>query len=153
VWSESVSLPVQYAVGNALSSDLRHGKSEAVRIVLVFAIVEAKDLFVNVSIEMKRFHSNVGSAQGSLQERPRVFQAIRVGAPSDISLGMIHNVMHKAITETFVSDRIIRINGRAIFNISQHLVLQGLALDVWNYRSSDFASVTVEDALHDCFPL
>jgi hypothetical protein len=40
-------------------------------------VIEAENLFVNVSIEMERLNSNVGSAKGSLQERPEVLQPVR----------------------------------------------------------------------------
>src|SRR5580704_10567389 len=100
---------------------------------------------------MKRLNSNVGPAQGSLQERPEVFQAICVDATPDIGFGMIHHIMHKAIAESLVSNRIIGVNGRAVLYVLQNLVLQSLALNIRNYCGSDLASIAVRDALHDGF--
>ena len=52
---------------------------------------------------MKRLNSNVSSAKAALQQRPEVFQAVRMDASLNVRLGMVHNVMHEAIMQQIVS--------------------------------------------------
>src|SRR5207245_6786950 len=69
----------EFFVRNALTHDAQQRHVKAVRISCL-AIVEAKCLFVKVTIEMKRFHTDVGSRDAALQERPEVFKAVCMDA-------------------------------------------------------------------------
>ena len=115
----------------------------------VLAIVETENLFVNVAIKMKWLNSNVGSAQGPLKKRPEVFQPVRVNAATDVGFRMVHNVMHEAGMQMFVSNCIIGVDRGAVFHIAQNFVLQSLALDVRHYRSANLTKFTVKHSLHN----
>lgn len=97
---------------------------------------------------MKRFHSNVSSAKAALQERPEVLKAIRVDAALYIGFGMIHYVMHKAIVQKIVTDRVIGINRGTILDVAQDGILQSLALYIWNNVSANLPRLTIKDSLH-----
>jgi hypothetical protein len=48
--------------------------------VIVFALVEAKRLLIQVSKQMKRLDVNVGTLQGAFEQTPEIFQAVCVDA-------------------------------------------------------------------------
>ena len=89
----------EFAVGETLPGNLRHGERKAISIGFVLSVIETKNLLVNVAVKMKRFHSNVGSAQSSLKQAPEVFHSVRVNATVDVPFRVIHNIMHKAIMQ------------------------------------------------------
>src|SRR5215469_10691139 len=91
----------ELGIGQTLASYLGHGKHKAVavvkRIVFCSAVVVAEYLFVEVSVEMEGFNTNVGSSEVPLQQRPEVLQPVGVYLALYIPLRVIHNVMYEAI--------------------------------------------------------
>ena len=91
------ALARQLGIRQAFAKDLGHGEREAVGIVqrIVFgrAIIETENLFVKVTIKMEWLNSNVGSAKGSLQERPEVFNSLRVNRSTDVLSRMVDHLM------------------------------------------------------------
>src|ERR1700730_8369593 len=99
---------------------------------------------------MKRLNSNVGAAQRSLEQRPEIFHTIYMHAATDISLSLVNYVVNKApLHPLVISNRIVGINGAAIFYILKNLILQGLACHVRHYAGADLAQIAVKDSLHD----
>src|SRR5271166_1783371 len=99
---------------------------------------------------MKRFYSNVCSAQRSLQERPEVFHAVDVNLPAHIALRLIDKVVNKpTLQSVVVAYGVIRIDRTTKLHVLENLVLQSLTSHVWNHGSADLAQVAVKDALHN----
>src|SRR5439155_13665094 len=109
-----------------------HGDDETLCIrdlaVAVFTVVKAENLFVNVTREMKRLNANVGSFKPALQERPEVLNAVRVNPTANVSLSVIHYVMHEAIVELVIADRFIGVDRRAMLHVLEYFILQCLTL-------------------------
>ena len=124
-------------------------KFEALRVVHVFAIIETEHLFVKVAIEMKRLHSNVGSRQASLEKAPEVFDSVRVDATANVFLGVIHHLMHEALAEFVVADRVVGVQRGAVLDVFQNLALKSLALHVGNDRGANLPKFTIQDALNN----
>src|SRR6266849_188564 len=59
--------------------------------VTVFALVEPKRLFVQISEQMKRLNIHIRSVQRAFEQAPEVFQAIRVNVTLRITNGMVDN--------------------------------------------------------------
>ena len=83
----------EFAVGEALATDLRHGESEALRVVHVLAVVVAETLFVKVAVKMKRLYAHVGSRNPALKQRPEILKAVRVYATVYVLNRMVNNLV------------------------------------------------------------
>lgn len=69
----------QLIVSQAFSDHAAHGQEEPAQIpIVVLALIESKHLFIEVSEQMKRFDAYVCSAHASLEERPEIFESVRV---------------------------------------------------------------------------
>ena len=141
-------------VGQTATTDVPHHlfKAECV-IHLLSAVVEAKDLLTEVSIQMKRFHRNVSTLQRPLEKRPEVLYALRVNLSAYILLHVVHGLVDEKVgcVEVVVADVLIGVDVRTPTNVLQNLVLQGLALRVGNNHRSDFAGVARPHPHHDSF--
>src|ERR1035441_10626165 len=142
-------LACEFGVGETLPGNLAHGQREAVSVGFVLAIVETENLFVNVAIQMERFHSNVGSTQSPLEQTPEVFQPVRMDAALYVGFGMVHNVMDKAIVQLVVAYSVIGVDGRTVAHIVQNFILQSLALHVRYNLGADLSHVAVKNTLHN----
>src|SRR5436190_8592721 len=73
-------LASQFGIGETLSEYLRHGNVKPFGVVnltvAIFPIVETKYLLIDITRQMKRLNSNVGTMQAALQQRPEVLHAI-----------------------------------------------------------------------------
>src|SRR5580698_4175638 len=87
-------LASQFGERESSADHLRYGWTEAASGIKFFAIIETENLLVNVTFQMKRFHSDVGSAKAALQQRPEILKAVGVYATLHIFLCVIHNVMN-----------------------------------------------------------
>src|SRR6266851_2326550 len=98
---------------------------------------------------MERLNRNVGASQRSLEERPEIFDSLRMNLPFDVSLGMIHDIMHETIMQRVVSNPFIRVHLRPMLHRVKNFFLQRLALHVRNNFGSDLPNVTVEHSDDD----
>jgi len=107
----TTSLASQFRKGQPLVSDLRKGRNKAVRIgqriIFCRAVVESENLFVNVTLKMVRFHSDVCAVESPLEQRPEVLQSVRMHLPVNVPLGVIHHVMHEAMMQVVIPDMLI----------------------------------------------
>ena len=77
---------------------------------------------------MERLNRYVGAAQVALEQAPEILQPVRVYAPVDVPLHVVHPLMHVAVVKQFVGYCAVRIYLAAILHIAKDYVLQGLAL-------------------------
>ena len=92
----------QFAVGETLAADLGHSQSEALRIAHVFAVIETEHLFVKVAIEMVRLNTYIRSMKGTLNQRPEVFNRVRVDLAAHILNRMVDYFMLVMLVEANV---------------------------------------------------
>jgi hypothetical protein len=62
--------------------------------VAILASVETKNLFVNVTEKMERLDRNISSMQLTFQQRPKVLKPVSVDLSANVSLQVIHDLMH-----------------------------------------------------------
>ena len=116
----------------------------------MLAVVVTENLLIDITLKMKRLDSNVGSLKAALQERPEVLHAIHMDATTDVSLGFVNHIVNEApLHSLVVGNRIVGLNGAAIFDVLENLILQSLAGDVWHNVSADLAKIPIKNALHD----
>ena len=85
----SVSDGGKLAVGQPLADNLPQCLMKPLKVGLQ-AVVEPECLFRHVPSDVERGDRNVGSLDGSLEERPEVFQAVRVGIALDVALRVVN---------------------------------------------------------------
>src|SRR5271156_4125562 len=99
---------------------------------------------------MKRFHSNVGAAQRSLEKRPEIFPAVDVALSASVSLSLVDYVMHKPPPHSAViCDRAVGVYRAPKLHVLENLILQSLAGHVRHHSSANLPQIAVEDALHN----
>src|SRR5580658_6281223 len=97
---------------------------------------------------MERLNGNVSAPESSLEERPEIFNPLRMNLPFDVSLGMVHHVMHETIADLGVSVPFIGVDLGTALDLRQDFFLQGFTLHVGNHFGADLANVPVEHS-HD----
>src|SRR5579864_3166159 len=99
---------------------------------------------------MKRLDTNIGTLKRPLQQRPEVFNAVRVNLSANVFLRMVHHFMHEVVEQFVVADCAIGVDRRAVLYVLEKHVLQRFALYIWHDTGADLAKLAVVDALHDC---
>src|SRR5216684_3459137 len=99
---------------------------------------------------MKRFHSNVGATQRSLEKRPEVLHAVDVNLSAHISLSLVDHIMHEpSLHPVIIGNGIIRIYRASKLDVLENFVLQRFPRHIWHNRSANLTEITVEDSLHN----
>jgi len=100
---------------------------------------------------MERFHSNVGSFQAALQERPEVLHTVGVYATIYVLNGMIYDLVQELIMQTFVPAHLVSEKRGSSFDVFTDDGLQGFLLPIWNHKSADVAA-TLQKSSRRCGP-
>ena len=82
----------QFLIHQAASDDAVHRIAEPLR-VAVLPVVEPERLFVQIPEQVERLDADVGALQPTLQERPEVFQPVRVDRAVDVGFGVVDEVV------------------------------------------------------------
>lgn len=86
----------KFVVRQTVSCDVSHRLLKAKSIVhFLSAVVEPKDLFVEVGIQMKRLHRNICALQRPLEKRPEILDALRVDVAANVLIHVIHGLVNK----------------------------------------------------------
>ena len=88
---------------------------------------------------MKRFDGYIGAIDATLQERPKVFDSVRMDLAVNIFFSMIDNVMHVLFVKPFIRRPAIREYMRSLADVSLDVILKRLLIGVSNNHRSDFA--------------
>src|ERR1700731_1656444 len=115
----TVHLARQLHIPQAFADDTAHNFNKPASVV-VFALVEAKRLLVQISEQMKRFDRNIRAFDASLEQRPKVFQAVSVNVSLRVALRVIYHLMHVFIRQSVVRGQRIGENLRAFFYVLSH---------------------------------
>jgi len=110
----------EFGIGETLPADLGHSQSEALRVVHVLAVVEAKHLFVEVAEKMKRFHRNIRPMQAALYQRPKVLKGVCVYAAIHVFDGMVNHFMVVVAVQADIGLQSIGLDGSACFDFFSH---------------------------------
>src|ERR1035437_9770502 len=99
---------------------------------------------------MKRFDSNVSTAQRSLKQRPEILHAIHMHPAFNVSLSLVDYIVNEApLHPVVVGNGIVRIDRAAVLHILENLILQSLTSHVRYNGSANLAEVPVKDSLHN----
>ena len=83
----------QFFVHDALANDTSGNFDETV-FVFTFALIETKRFFVNVSGQMIGFNAHIRSLDAAFEQRPKVFDSVRVDIAFSISAAVIDDAMN-----------------------------------------------------------
>src|SRR4051812_15371266 len=89
---------------------------------------------------MKGHHANIGSAQATLDETPKVLDSIGVNMPAHILKSVIDYLMNIIRIQSFIGWQRIGHYFCAKFDMLSNLSLQGFSVSIFYNLSSDFAS-------------
>lgn len=99
---------------------------------------------------MKRHDTNVCTFEATLQETPKVFNAVRVDVAINVSFGVIDDLMNEIGIQANVGSPHIREEDRGVCYVLSHRALQGFFISVRsNLRSR--SAVTLNRSHDDCF--
>src|SRR5713101_4571830 len=85
--------------------------------VTVFALVEPKRLFVQISEQMKRLNIHIRSVQRAFEQAPEVFQAIRVNVTLRITNGMVDNSSVVIMFKIIIRHKCVGADRRTLLNM------------------------------------
>ncbi len=88
-------------------------------LVVVFALVKPKRLFIEIPEQMKRLNVYIGSFQRAFQERPKVFKPVSVDVSFGIALSVIDYVVDVFTRKLVVGIQSIRENYPSPFRHSR----------------------------------
>src|SRR6185369_11811975 len=144
------SFTSQFLVGHAPVYDLRYYFREAVAVVHIFAIVESERLLIEVTEKMKRFDTNIGSAQASLEQAPEVLDSVCVNEPVNILHRVVNNLVRIVTLKTRVREKRISVKGRTGFDVVFDRRLQSCSPSICNDHCAYFTA-SLDDSHHCCF--
>lgn len=132
-----VILGGQDAVGKPFAAN---GAEHIVKPVLVgfLPLVVAKRLLVQVAVQVKRSHGNVSAFERPLQERPEVFQAVRMHSTRNILRQVVNERMEVVERQPEIAWQGVRIDAGAELYVPPHVDLQGVVVGAGDDICSDF---------------
>lgn len=116
--------------------------------VILFSLVIAERLFVEVTEQVKRFDRNVSAFDGPLQETPEVLHAVRVNVAVNVALGVIDNLV-SVFRQSLVRLQGVRAERGAGCNVIAHAALDIALAARADMLRVDLASLAVQQAEHD----
>ena len=107
----TASLARKFGERKTTMRDLRQSSNKAVGIGqwIVFrgAIIEPEYLLIYVPLKVKRLHGNVGSLESPLQERPEIFDSVRVNLSAHVLFRVSHDFVDVLEAQVVVSNVLI----------------------------------------------
>lgn len=119
----------------------------------MFAIVETKRLFINVTKQVEGFNADVSTTQATFQEAPEVFQTVGVDVAINIGREMVNHLVLKTLIHAPLFSPFVRHDLCSLLHVSGDLRLYGTLLSVvQNAGPNAFLLAmrcTLKDAEHD----
>lgn len=132
----NLCFPSQLSIRQAASDDLSHANHEA-RSVVHEPVVKPERLFIDVTKQVERFHADVSSANGPLEQGPKILKRICMAVARDVLVEMVDHLMLKAIFHSPRMCEVVSIDFRAALDLSGHLRLNRRFLAIRNDGSAD----------------
>jgi hypothetical protein len=101
-----------------------HGRFKPRLVVHILAVVVAKRLLIEVTEEMERLNTHIGSIDAALEQTPEVLKAIGMNPPVDVLHGMVNNLMGIVAGKTFIGEKEVSIESRTSLDMLADLSLQ-----------------------------
>lgn len=106
----------------------------------MLTIVIAKYLFIEITKQMKRFNTYIGSRDATFKEAPEVLKAIGMYFAVYIFFGMVYNLMGILFGKSIIRTKGIGIKGGSRFNMSPDLSMKDFLFPFINHSSLYFPS-------------
>src|SRR5207302_5716132 len=97
----TVLLTNELGIHQSLSSEVGDGFQKS-PFVIVFAFVKPERLLIQIPEQMKRLDAHIRTLDAALQQRPKVFQSVRVDMALSIALRMVNHLVNKLVIESRV---------------------------------------------------
>src|SRR5258707_4042263 len=88
---------------------------------------------------MKRFNAHIGSIDAALQERPEVFDPVRVNLTVNILLSMVDHVMRVFILKFGIRRKGVTVNSRSGLNVASNFAVKRATAHVRHNHSANLA--------------
>ena len=115
--------------------------------VVVFALIEAESLFVEIPEKVERFDADIRAFHSALEQAPKVFHPVRVDVAAHIAHCMVNDVVREIFREASVGAKRVRVNFRALQDILTDVALQFGTLCAVHYGQTDFGCALATRAL------
>lgn len=112
-------------VCQSLTSNRTQHQNEAARVVRA-AIIESECFFVQISEEVSVLAIDVCTPQSTLEQRPVIFDPVRVNYTPHVFGSVFNHVMVEAFLQTLITLEFVRVDCRAYFDILSDFALQSL---------------------------
>jgi hypothetical protein len=111
-------------------------------------VVEPERLFAGVAIKVERLDRNIGSLQRPLKQAPEVLQSVRVDLTANVPFQVVDCLVNEILfRKVVIALSLIGVDRGLLFDVIQDLVLQCLAVYVWDNLRPYLASLTVSQTL------
>jgi hypothetical protein len=140
----------EFSIRETFAGDLRDGQIEALAIseflpVRVLALIEAERLFIDVSLKVRGINADVGPLQRPLEQRPKIFQTVRVNPPVNVPFEMVNKFAFEISADVSVDRKIIRVEFRSGFDMLLKKWLDMMLHSAWSDGGADVA-ITFQQA-------
>lgn len=105
-----------------------------------FTLIETERLFVQITKQMKRFNTNIGAANATLEQAPEVFHAVRVDIAANIFAGVVNRFMNIVRVQAIIGAKRVGVNVRSGFNVLANLALYRGAFRIFDMLHADLAA-------------
>lgn len=134
-------------VRQPMAKHIPHGGLKAALVIHVLAVVVTEALLIEVAKQMERFDAHIGTVYTALQQRPEVFEAVRVDATVHVLYGVVHDLMRVVAGETLIRKQEVRVQRRPRLYMLLNLRLQGVLLTI-RHNGRNNLTATLQHAHH-----
>src|SRR5260370_42402150 len=99
---------------------------------------------------MERLDANVSALQSALQERPEIFNRVRVYVALNVGFRVIDHVVHVLTIQTVIAEPSIGEDVGATLYVFPYLSLQGFAPNVGHVHYANLLGLAIHQSHHDC---
>src|SRR5208282_4458415 len=117
--------------------------------VIALALVVAERLFIQIAEQMEWLDADIRSLQSALQERPEIFNRIRMYVALNVGFRVIDDFVNVLAIQTVIAKPSVSENVGAALYVLANLSLQSVALNVRHVDDSDLLVLAVYQSHHD----
>src|SRR5439155_7723255 len=106
-------------------------------LVIVFALIKPERLFVQISEKMKRFNANIRALNSTLEQRPKVFQSVRVDVSFRVALRVVDHLMRVFVRQSLVRAKSVGDYFRTFLHMLSDLGVESVPTDALDNFAAD----------------
>src|SRR5579884_563811 len=113
-------------------------------------IVETEHLLIQIAEQMERLNTDVGSCNPTLEQRPEVFEPVRVNLPVNVLLRMVNNFVSVIPRQSVIREQRVSVERGASLHVCLNCGLQASFAPIFDNKGANL-SATFEHAHHNGF--